>query len=166
MNRRRWIFVPLTVAVLVLGLTAGAVLAYGNGNGDGALGSFVSRVASILGLDEAQVQDAFDQAARDIQDDRLQQRLDRLVESGHLTQEQADEYREWMDSRPEGIYPGFRFRGHGIFGGGFLPEATFPEFGLRGHGIFGGGFWLGREFHERWFFEAPSPEPTPEGTSL
>jgi hypothetical protein len=55
--------------------------------GDGAEGgsplqSFASRVAVILGLDEAQVQDAFSQAAGELQDERLQLKLDRLVENG------------------------------------------------------------------------------------
>ena len=74
--------------------------------GDGAEGgsplqSFASRVAVILGLDETQVQDAFSQAAGELQVDRLQLKLDRLVENGRLTQEEADEYKEWYLSRPD-----------------------------------------------------------------
>ena len=95
--------------------------------GDGAEGgsplqSFASRVAVILGLDETQVQDAFSQAAGELQVDRLQLKLDRLVENGRLTQEEADEYKEWYLSRPDTALQGGHLRGfggRGFFGGGF-----------------------------------------------
>ena len=103
--RKRWFFVTLLVGVLALGITGGTVLAQENGvGGDSPLGKFTSRVANILGLDEAQVQDALDQAAREIRDESLQLKLDHMVESGRLTQEQADAYLEWYQSRPDGLF--------------------------------------------------------------
>ena len=119
MKRKHWFITSLTVVVLVLGIGGGTVLAQeGSTNGDTPLKSFVSRVASILGLEEQQVQDAFQQAAKEIQDERVQRKLDLLVERGRLTQEQADEYKAWYDSRPEGLSPGFgSFGRHGLFRG-------------------------------------------------
>ena len=79
--KRRWLFIPLLVGALAIGITGGAILANGTGTeGDSPLKSFASRVAVILGLDESQVQDAFDQAATEMQDEALQQKLDRQVE--------------------------------------------------------------------------------------
>ena len=114
--KKRWFMVSLIIGVLALGITGGAVLAHERGSGgESPWKSFASRVATILELDEAQVQDAFDQAKKEIQDEALQNKLDRLVEEGQLTQEQADEYKEWYLSRPEGLSPGFR--GHSFHGG-------------------------------------------------
>ena len=147
MRRRRWFVVSLIVAVLALSVTGGAVLAQGSGgqDGDSPLKSFAARVAGILGLEETQVQDALDQASTEIRDERLQQKLDRLVESERLAQEQADEYREWSQSRPEGLS---------------------PRFGPPGRGKLGGRFRGGHGFQGKGHFGVPSQAPTPEGTSL
>ena len=61
--KRHWIFGVLMAGVLALGVTGGIALAHGGGNNDGPPGkSFVSRVAAILGQEETQVQNAFNQA--------------------------------------------------------------------------------------------------------
>ncbi|MCZ6534978.1 MAG: hypothetical protein O6914_03235 [Chloroflexi bacterium] len=119
MNKRRWLYALILTGLLVIGITGGAVLAHGGGeNGDSPVKSFASRVAGILGLNESQVQDAFDQARTEIQDEALQAKLDKMVESGRLTQEEADEYKEWYDSRPDTLTPGFGGRKF-HFGQGF-----------------------------------------------
>lgn len=119
MNKRRWLYALILTGLLVIGITGGAVLAHGGGeNGDSPVKSFASRVAGILGLDESQVQDAFKQARAEMQDEALQAKLDKMVESGRLTQEEADEYKEWYDSRPDTLTPGFGGRKF-HFGQGF-----------------------------------------------
>ena len=106
--RKRWLIVPIMIGLLVTGvLTTSAVLAQSDGTDVTSPWSrFVSRVAEILGVDEAQVQDAVEQAAREMQDEALQAKLDRMVESGRLTQEEADARKEWYQSRPDGLHPG------------------------------------------------------------
>ncbi len=141
--RRRWLFGGLLAGVLAIGITGGTVLALGGGE-KAAHESFVSRVAAILSLDEAQVQEAFSQATDEIRDEAQQTRLDSLVEIGRLTREQADEYMEWYQARPEVLPRQGRFgpfgghgrmmrRGHGSHGGkwwkGFEPAATFEDSG-------------------------------------
>jgi len=119
MNKRRWLYALILTGLLVIGITGGAVLAHGGGeNGDSPVKSFASRVAGILGLNESQVQDAFKQARAEMQDEALQAKLDKMVESGRLTQEEADEYKEWYDSRPDTLTPGFGGRKF-HFGQGF-----------------------------------------------
>ncbi|MCI0440716.1 MAG: hypothetical protein L0177_16545 [Chloroflexi bacterium] len=115
--KKRWFLAPVAIAILALGvLTAGVALAQeAETEEDSVISSLASRVAAILGLDEATVQDALDQARTEIQDEALQNRLAELVEQGVITQEQADEYLEWYQARPEGI-PGF---GPGRHGRGF-----------------------------------------------
>ena len=53
------------MTLLALGSTAGITLAQFGGSGDDPpWASFASQVASILGLDEAQIYDAFDKPSR------------------------------------------------------------------------------------------------------
>jgi hypothetical protein len=116
---RRWFVIPAAVALLAIGVvTAGAALAQeSDTEGSSTISSFASRVASILGLDEAQVQDAMNQAQRELHEEALKSRLDALVEAGRITQEQADQYLQWYQSRPDDFPglggPGFGFGHHG-----------------------------------------------------
>ena len=155
---RRWLLPAALVVALAIGITGGVALAQGNGQAGDSLGkSFISRVARILGLDEAKVQDAFKQAGREIEDEAVQQRLSGLVESGKLTQVQADEYLKWYKSRPEGplTAPGFgQFGAHGFKPGG---EGVGP--GPRGPFRFGPG-GPGPGFHED---RPPQKTPLPTG---
>ncbi len=115
---RRWIIVPIVAGALAVSIAGGTVLAHGGGPG-GARGDVAGGVATILGIDQAEVEAAFSQAATEHRQASLQGRLDNLVSEGRLTQEQADEYMSWFLSRPEGLQgPGFkRFNGHGLRGG-------------------------------------------------
>ncbi len=148
--KRRWFLASLIVGVLSLALAGGAVLAHVNGTeGDSISNTLASRVAVILGLDEAQVQDALDQAAKELRRERRDQaslqKLNWLVEQGRLTQQQADEQQEWFESRPEGRTPRLRFAGR---------QGLFGEMKPGGHRRHRGGFRSG--FH----WADPAPETT------
>lgn len=96
------------------------------------LKKFSSRVAEILGIEQSKVEDAMQQAGREMADEKVEQRLQRMVEAGRLTQEQADEYLAWFRERPQDI-PGFLgMGGPGHHG----PRGHFH--GPRGH-MFGPG---------------------------
>ena len=148
--KRRWIFATLFVGAVTLALAGGAVLAHVNGTeGDSISNTLASRVAVILGLDGAQVQEALDQAAKELrrerQDQSSQARLNRLVEQGRLTQQQADEQQAWYESRPEGRTPRLRFAGRQGSFGGMMP---------------GGRKWHGRGFRSGFHWIDPAPETT------
>ena len=132
--KKRWLFIPIIVGLLALGITVGGVLAQDGGGGENAAKSFAGRVAAILGLGEDEVKDAFMQAATEARQDRLMSKLDQLVGEGTITQEQAGEYLEWAQSRPSGFDLGHRSRGRGArgsFGG-----RMFGGHGMRGMGFF------------------------------
>ena len=77
---------------------------------------FVSRVASILGIDENNLTSAMEQAGREI----IKTKLDEKVKAGSITQDQADKYYEWHQAKPKGFigYKGFGGYGmHKKFGG-------------------------------------------------
>lgn len=118
LKRKRNLLLGLfTAALLALGIAGGAVWAQEGGTEhEGAGQSMASRVAKILGLGEEKVQDAFKQAGREIQDERFQSRMDRLVENGQLTKDEAVEAVAWFQSRPDNIGHGprgSRLKGHG-----------------------------------------------------
>jgi len=108
----------------------------------------LERVAGILGIDEEDLSNAFEQARQEMRQETFIKALDKAVEEGRITQEQADEIIEWWLEKPDdaikawrgqrsdaidpGMFenaPRFRFsfgdRRGNCFGWGFCPEA--PE---------------------------------------
>ena len=148
--KRRWFLATIIVGLLSLAVAGGAVLAQVNGTeGDSISDTLASRVAVILELDEARVQEALDQAAKELrrerQDQASQQRLNRLVEQGRLTQQQADEQQAWYESRPEGRTPRLRFAGRQGSFGGMMP---------------GGRRWHRSGFRSEFHWTDAAPETT------
>ena len=104
MRKKHWFIGMVALMAAVIGLGSATALAQESDGETSRLG-LIARVAKILGQEEQQVQDAFDQARQEMRDERFDemvgQRLDALVESGRITQEQADELREWYAERPD-----------------------------------------------------------------
>ena len=89
-------------------LLAGAVVAVNADDGqkvDGLrpAGKILDRVAQILNIDKQKLTDAFRQAAGEVRQQGLTDRLDKLVTDGKLTQDQADQYKSWLASKPAGV---------------------------------------------------------------
>ena len=102
--RRMRIIIPIAMAVVVVtAIGFGVAFAQGNEKGHSNASRLAAKVAVILGLDTAVVDDAIKQARRELRDESGQKKLNALVENGRLTQEQADEYLNWIQSKPEGI---------------------------------------------------------------
>jgi len=53
-----------------------------------------------VAIDPEQLKDALDQAQGELQEEALETQLQKLVDDGQITQEQADQYLEWWQSRP------------------------------------------------------------------
>lgn len=62
-----------------------------------------ARVAEILGVDQQKLEDALKQAQGELPKETPEARLQELVASGTLTQQQADEIKAWQDSKPADI---------------------------------------------------------------
>ena len=107
MRKKHWFIGIVVLMAAVIGLGSATALAQESDGETSRLG-LIARVANILGLQEQQVQDAFDQARQELRDEQFEemvgQRLDALVESGRITQEQADELREWYAERPDSFW--------------------------------------------------------------
>ncbi|MEE9583760.1 MAG: hypothetical protein V3W01_03785, partial [Dehalococcoidales bacterium] len=63
----------------------------------------LSRVAGILGIPEDELVNAFKQARQEMQAEALDRALDRAVEEGLITPDEAVEIKQWQEQRPEAL---------------------------------------------------------------
>ena len=103
----RWLIggVAATVMVVVVMLAAagGAIMAQEDEGKQSRFSAFAAKVADILGLEADEVEDAMEQAKQELADEALDDKLAMMVEKGMLTQQQADDWKAWMEARPEGF---------------------------------------------------------------
>jgi len=124
MKRSKKLILSAVVAGVVL-VTAIGVVAFAQAD-DAATGkTLLSRVAAILGIEQTKVEEAFAQAQKDMQSEAMDTWLNALVADGKLTQGEADQYKQWVQARPD-LPEGFGMRG---FGG---PRGGEFRFGIRG----------------------------------
>jgi hypothetical protein len=118
---KKFILIVIAVVVAVAGSLAGVAFAQTENSDDSQIKTIFDRVTEILvaegvNVTSDQLKDAFTQAQGDIRTEALQDRLQALVEEGKLTQEEADQYLEWWQAKPD-VPAGFEFRGWDGFGG-------------------------------------------------
>jgi len=135
---KKLIIIAVSVAVLLVGSIAGVVLAAGNDNSNQSTAQgedMLAKVCTIyqqntgVTIDETALKAAFTQAENEAQLAREQARLKDLVTQGKITQDQADQYLKWWQSRPN-LPGGFGFGGPGGFhgrGAPCVPPATAPS---------------------------------------
>jgi len=151
MKKRKW-FIPVVVASVLLigGVTGGLVAAANNSLSNATAGNqtqatdryqaLLDRVCAIyeentgVAIDSGQLKDALQQARSEMQDEALQSWLQNLVNKGKITQEEADQYLTWWQSRPnvELPVPGLGGHGHGdgmMWGDGHCALNTSAEAG-------------------------------------
>jgi len=121
-NSKTVIIGALFATVVLVGGIGGAVLAQ---TGDEDVSQPVARREALLervteiyqentgvAIDAQQLKDAFTQASSEMRIEALQSHIQDLVDQGKLTQEQADQYLEWWESKPDfPVRSGFRCRG-------------------------------------------------------
>lgn len=107
-NKRTGVLVGVLIAAMALtGVLVGTVAADDEAS-DGPQHTILARVAEILGIDQQDVEDAFEQAVGEQRDARQQEmqearqaRIDALIDEGVITQEQVDAWEQWLQSRPD-----------------------------------------------------------------
>ena len=116
MRKRKW-FIPVIVASVLLigGIVGGVVVAADDSSSNiedqsqatDRNQALLDRACAIyeeetgITIDAEQLKDALKQARSEIQDEALENRLQNLVDEGTMTQEEADNYLEWWQSRPD-----------------------------------------------------------------
>jgi len=162
MWRSKKVIIIAVMIVLVLGATVGGVAAAQAQDEDVNLSqtanasSFLEKVAEIYqqntgtAIDAEELQKAMTEAGQQLKDAALDNFLERLVEDGRITQEEADQFNAWLDARPD--FPTEEFEQWwearpevpGLFGqGNGLRIGPFGGMN-RGIGQFKAGFRLGR----------------------
>ena len=148
--KKYWIGIFAAAALLMGTITFGVVAAQDTGEGENtaeaenlAPKTILGRVAAVLGLDEATVEDAFQQARKDQKTEAYRDKLDRQVENGRITSEEAEEQFVWFQSRPGSLAGSFRQGGRQRPGFGHAMSFKGKRFGMRMHR---GGRWAGPDF--------------------
>ncbi len=143
-RKKKWVIIGIITAVVILvaGIVGGAIVyaqtSTPSANNPGK--NLADRVATILGIDQTKVENAFTQAQKDMQNEAMANRLKSLVAQGKISQQQADQYQQWWNSRPN------------------VPAPLGPQ-GPRG---FRGGFRNPSGFGQSPV--SPTPSPSPSGT--
>jgi predicted transcriptional regulator len=138
---KKFIIIAVLAAVILAGTIGGVALAQNsNDNTSKAqtkVAALLDKVAEIYekntgtAIDTAELQKAITEAGKALRDEAFDKYLQGLVDSGKITQEQADQYKNWLNSKPDmplpfgknsdgGIMPfGGMHRGFGGPGGVF-----------------------------------------------
>ena len=98
---KKFIIIAVLAAIVLVGSLAGVALAQTDTDGSALSKTLLGRVATILGIDQQKVEDAFTQARNEIREETLDNHLKNLVERGSITQEQADQYKAWLELKPD-----------------------------------------------------------------
>ncbi len=124
MWRHKKLLIGAVLTVVILAGSIGGVVLADNGDDGPAvkIAALWDRVRAIyqdntgVAIDQEALKDAFVQAQNEMRIETMKMRLQSLVDEGRITQEQADEYLEWQQSRPD-VPLKFGFKGHGKFRG-------------------------------------------------
>ncbi len=99
---KKFILIGVLIALVVVGCTAGIALAQTGSTDNTTPGkTLLARVATILGIDQQKVENAFTKAQSEMQQEALDAYLKKLVDEGKITKEQADQYKKWWQARPD-----------------------------------------------------------------
>lgn len=131
-RKKKFIIVGLLVLVVLGGTLGGIGIAQANDQSTNQtsttsqLSTLLDKVASIyqqntgVAIDSQELAKAFTQAQKEMRSTALDNYLNNLVTKGIITQDQANQFKTWLDSKPNiPIGPGFKggFHGMGRFGG-------------------------------------------------
>ncbi len=128
-RRTKIILIALLATVVVVGSIGGVALAADGGDEGNNLpgaqrGALLDRACEIyqektgVAIDQEALKEAFAQAQGEGREAALESRLQHMVEEGKITQDEADQYREWLEAKPE-VPVKFGFGGRG---GHFAPR--------------------------------------------
>ena len=118
----------------------------------GGSDELLSRVAEILGISEDELREAFEQARQEIMAERWEKAfyklLDRAVEEGLITEEEAEEIKDWWEQKPDAL-------NWALLRKAFLLMRPSPEsLAKKGHK----GLGEIRQHLRQWFGEMNKPE--------
>jgi len=137
MWKSKKIILVLVLAIAALVATTTGVVFAQTENGDESepearYEALLDRVCAIYeentgnAIDSQQLKGALDQARQEMRDEALGNKLQNLVDQGEITQEEADQYKEWWQARPDVELPDRKGPG---FGDGMMGDRGFHHRG-------------------------------------
>lgn len=141
MSKKLKILIPVLVALVLLTVGGAATVMAEDQptpppetKSEVKIKGLLTRVAEILGIPEEELANAVKQAQSEMREEAFNQALAKAVEKGRLTEEAANEIKEWWGQRPAALGQGQ-----------FPPMFGAPGMGGRHMGgAMGPGFWGGR----------------------
>jgi hypothetical protein len=130
---KKFILLAVLATAILVGSIAGVVYAQEDDEDVSPRATLLEKVADKLDIDVQQLEDAFTEAIGEMRNEAQLKWLDRAVEEGLITAEEAKEYSEWWAARPDVKF--------GFGGVGPLERRCFV--GPRMRGGCGFGFWSG-----------------------
>lgn len=136
---KKFIIIAVLAAVVMAGTIGGVALAQTgdeDNNPQDQRGALLDKVCAIyeentgVAIDQEALREAFAQAQDEMRTEALDNYLQKLVEEGKLTQEQADQYKAWLEARPDvPVVAGMGSRGmfQGFGGPGGFEPPSLPE---------------------------------------
>ena len=108
MSKRKKLLLTIVASVVVIGgILGGTAVAFADDEDVDQEQTLLERVAEIYEantgttIDADQLETAVQQAREERQLEARDAMFDKLIEEGMLTQEEADEYKAWLDARPD-----------------------------------------------------------------
>lgn len=99
---KKFILLAVLAVVILVGGIGGIVYAQEDGDEDASPKAvLLEKVADKLGIDQQQLEDAFTEALGEIRDEAQLKWLEKAVEEGLITEEEAAEYSQWWSARPD-----------------------------------------------------------------
>lgn len=147
MSTKKKVVISIASALLVLVAIFGTTLAV-SADDDSitpATSSIMERVAELyknntgITLDPNQLQAAFDEAHQEMREQSRNTMLERLIENGVITEEEANDLRNWLDEKPDIDFSGLKSRAGQFFNNMKAPFSNFDGFrGFKKAGGVGG----------------------------
>ena len=101
MWRKRKFIIMVLGTILIVAASLGGVAIAQESEEDSQPDTLLGKVAKILGIDQQAVEDAFEQAQAEMREEALDRHLQNLVDEGIISEENAAEYKAWLESRPD-----------------------------------------------------------------
>jgi hypothetical protein len=101
MWRKKKFIIILLGTILVIIASLGGIAMAQDSEDESKPDSLMARVADILGIDQQTVEDAFEQARAEMHEEALDKYLQNLVDEGVITEEEATEYKGWLEAKPD-----------------------------------------------------------------
>jgi len=142
---KKFVIIAILTVVVLAGILGGVTIANAddettNQTTTNNFSTLLDKVATIyqqntgVAIDSQELQKAFTEAQKEMRNEALDKYLNSLVDQGKITQDQAKQYKDWLNAKPDVPFgPGFKggMRGFGKFGGmfggkfgGWCPPAT------------------------------------------